>query len=345
MKQFNCKEKDAFILKNYKKMTNLEMANQLKCSKSTISNRRKKLGISWTELNFNIKEKKEEIVSLYIKQGKTKSQIAKKFNCSPSFIKKILNEEKTFKSEGQRYSFNENCFDKIDTSNKAYILGIIASDGCLYRRDGHQGQVNISFQKTDVELIEKIKKEFNSNHIVSVGEKMATLSLVSDHFFNSVLNIGIGVRKTFDLNISEIFEKIPLKFNSDFIRGYFDGDGSIGHSSTGAGVNVRISAPKNSCLDINDKLNFFGINMKYYSDKRKYSHEFGNLECSNISEKYNFLKFIYFNEGVCLNRKKELANDFFKKVELNITNRKENIKAINCYAEVVVKWDELLGSL
>lgn len=37
------------------------------------------------------------------------------------------------------YSFNENYFNEIDCADKAYLLGFICADGCLYKRDGHQG--------------------------------------------------------------------------------------------------------------------------------------------------------------------------------------------------------------
>ena len=42
---------DEYILKNYKEKTNAQMALECGCNKSTISNHRKKLGISWSELN------------------------------------------------------------------------------------------------------------------------------------------------------------------------------------------------------------------------------------------------------------------------------------------------------
>ena len=56
---------------------------------------------------------------------------------------------------------------------------------------------------------------------------MATIQINSDLLFNQLLNIGIGIKKTFDLSINSIINSIPNKFINSFILGYFDGDGSI----------------------------------------------------------------------------------------------------------------------
>ena len=47
---------DEYILQNYKIKTNAEMSLELGCNKSTISNHRKKLGISATDLNQYLRD-------------------------------------------------------------------------------------------------------------------------------------------------------------------------------------------------------------------------------------------------------------------------------------------------
>ena len=72
MKKLNI---DNYILQNYKTKTNAQMALECGCNKSTISNHRKKLGISATELNSQLRNKTEYICSQYGK--KTKTSLAK----------------------------------------------------------------------------------------------------------------------------------------------------------------------------------------------------------------------------------------------------------------------------
>ena len=62
------------------------------------------------------------------------------------------------------YSFNEHYFDIIDSADKAYLLGFICTDGCLYKREGHQGQLSISLKDQDEEILQHFKESLSSNH-------------------------------------------------------------------------------------------------------------------------------------------------------------------------------------
>ena len=76
MKKFNI---DNYILENYKTKTNAQMALECGCNVSTISNKRKKLGISATELNKALREKTPYICEMYGR--KTAHQISNELSC------------------------------------------------------------------------------------------------------------------------------------------------------------------------------------------------------------------------------------------------------------------------
>lgn len=345
MKKFNI---DKYILQNYKTKTNAQMALECGCNKSTITNHRKKLGISATELNKQLRDKTNYICSQYGK--KTKVAIAKELNCSSAFIKKIWTENKLSGTKKTVYSYDEEYFKNIDTPEKAYWIGFIAADGNIYRREGHLGLISISVKDNDIELLENFQQELKTAKPISVirdkrreNTKMATLQISSDLLCNQLLEIGIGIRKTFDLSISQIFSNIPKKFWSSFILGYFDGDGSIDIPDNGiAGSHLRIVGPIKSLEDFKEILSIFNIGCSIIKDKRTYNEPFGSLEFKNTTEKYTFLKFIYNLNVKCLNRKKERANELIKRIENNSTNRSENIEAQKFYKSVVLKWEELL---
>lgn len=348
MKKLNI---DNYILQNYKNKTNTQMALECGCSKSTISHHRKRLGISATELNNQLREKTKYICSQYGK--KTKTALAKELNCSVSFIKKILQENHLIGTINTVYYSDESYFDNIDSPQKAYFLGILASDGCIYRREGHQGMVSISLQEKDIEILENFKQELNTTKpILIVSDKrrentrMASLQITSDKMCNRLLELGIGVRKTFDLSIKDIASNIPKSLISSFILGYFDGDGSIGVSAneTISRSFVCISGPLKGIYDFQDILKEFGIDSTNQQDKRKYKEPFGSLIFTNTTQKYIYLKFIYSSKVKCLNRKKKQANELIKRIEDNSTNRFENIEAQRIYKSVVLKWEELLES-
>ena len=57
------------------------------------------------------------------------------------------------------YVFNENYFSSIDSEDKAYLLGFICTDGNIYKRDGHQTQLQISLKDCDDEILIHFKKQ------------------------------------------------------------------------------------------------------------------------------------------------------------------------------------------
>lgn len=213
---------DEYILQNYRTKTNAQMALEYGCNKSTISNHRKKLGISATELNQHLRDKTEYICSQYGK--KTKTAIAKELSCSTSFVQKIWLENGLSGTIKTTYSYDEEYFKFIDTPEKAYWLGFIAADGNIYRREGHLGLISISVKDSDIKLLENFKQELKTTKPISISQDkrrkntaMATLQISSDLLCNQLFEIGIGVRKTFDLSISQILLNIPKKFWSCFI--------------------------------------------------------------------------------------------------------------------------------
>lgn len=55
-------------------------------------------------------------------------------------------------------------FNVIDTEKKAYFLGFIYADGCIYKRQkGNSLEIslNISIQSKDKEILEELEKELN----------------------------------------------------------------------------------------------------------------------------------------------------------------------------------------
>ena len=346
MKKFNI---DEYILKNYKNKTNAQMALECGCCKSTISNHRAKLGISATDLNNELRRQVPYICSQ--KGKKTKATLAKELNCSISFINKVWIENNLTNTVAGVYYCDENYFNIIDNLEKAYWLGFLAADGNLYRRDGHQGLISLSLKDSDIEVLENLKKQLKTEKPISLNTDkrrknttMATLQISSDKLFNQLLTLGIGIRKTFDLSIKEIFTNIPKQYWKGFLLGYFDGDGNISLSNKNISrSHVRYSGPISTLNDFKLILEEIGITCTIVEDKRNYKEPFGSLEFKNTTEKYNFLKYIYSSNIYCLTRKQKIALDLIQKIEQNITNRSENVKATQYYKSVVLKWEELLG--
>ena len=61
------------------------------------------------------------------------------------------------------YTLDEKYFDKIDSQNKAYILGFIYADGSI-----NKGCLNITLSNKDVEILEFIKDELKYSGKISI---------------------------------------------------------------------------------------------------------------------------------------------------------------------------------
>lgn len=107
----------------------------------------------------------------------------------------------------------------------AYVIGLIASDGCLYN-DGHK----INFTSKDLELAKLFKEYLNLSNKIGKkargGEKEKRYYNIQfgDVIFYRFLNrIGITSAKSKTIGKLEIQEE----YFFDFLRGLLDGDGNI----------------------------------------------------------------------------------------------------------------------
>lgn len=121
------------------------------------------------------------------------------------------------------YEFNENYFQNIDAEDKAYWLGILLSDGNLYKT-----QMTLKLKRADRSHLEKFKLALNSEHpihddVSPEGHEFSIFLIGSKKLSIQLKNIGVIPNKTFIVQ----FPKIDQKLYSHFIRGYFDGDGCM----------------------------------------------------------------------------------------------------------------------
>ena len=180
----------------------------------------------------------EEKIEILSKSNRfTAKQLAEQYGCSRSTILKLWMDNDYHKPPSFSYYVNDNYFSIIDTPNKAYVVGLIASDGNVYKRDGHDGQIRLSFQDGDSEhqLLTSILSDMNATHPIiktsiiqnDKNFEYISISIVSQKLFEDICNIGIAPKKTWKINLAQIIRNIPKQFIRDFLRGYFDGDGSI----------------------------------------------------------------------------------------------------------------------
>lgn len=119
-------------------------------------------------------------------------------------------------------------FFKKWSPEMAYVLGFFAADGNL--TINLRGSCYLEFTSRDKSIIEKIRMLLGSNH--KMAQRMSNvnrsviyyrLQIGSKEMFNDILKLGMTLNKNKRLK----FPRIPNKYLSSFIRGYFDGDGNV----------------------------------------------------------------------------------------------------------------------
>ena len=111
------------------------------------------------------------------------------------------------------------------TPQLAYAVGLIATDGCLSKDGRH-----IDFTSQDLEQVKNFKKCLGLKNI-KIGLKTSgsskkmypRLQFGDVNFYGWLQKIGLTAKKSLTLESL----KIPNKYFFDFLRGCFDGDGTI----------------------------------------------------------------------------------------------------------------------
>ena len=174
------------------------------------------------------KEIKDEIASFYKSKPMTITELSERFNLSNPTIIKILNQYKIKRyTKVQLFSPNlkEDYFDNIDTQEKAYFLGLIITDGCVYTKGNKQNLVSIALKDEDKYLLEMFKKEVCSNKkVTSDGRGCAEINILSNKMVGCLSKYGILPNKS----LNTVFPNaLPKEAYPHLLRGIIDGDGSI----------------------------------------------------------------------------------------------------------------------
>ena len=131
----------------------------------------------------------------------------------------------------QKYAIDEHVYDTIDNQDKAYFLGLLMADG----NSSSSGYcIRIDLQERDRELVEKFRRLFKTNRPLTFSPKKTTeghmcqaqigCAITNKHVAKSLAKWGIVPNKTF---IASFPEDLDAQYYPHFIRGLFDGDGSL----------------------------------------------------------------------------------------------------------------------
>lgn len=137
------------------------------------------------------------------------------------------------------YTINQNFFENIDNNLNSYWLGFLMADGCIL--EYHNKKTNklkamslqLSLSYVDDIHVQNFKKDIESSAPIKVNKikgkdknyYCSKIVICNTKMCRDLIDLNCTPRKS--LTLEYPVSKIPEIYERDFIRGYFDGDGSI----------------------------------------------------------------------------------------------------------------------
>jgi len=262
----------------------------------------KKNGVNVINRQNEIKWNVEESIKLY-NSGKSLSDIAKLNNICVSVISlKFKRLGVDVVNRHNQIRFNENVFDKIDTEEKAYWLGFIYADGYISKRDNN---FELTLGLKDVEHLKKFAKFMSYESNVKTDSYRCRFSVTNKHLKSMLVLLGVTPQKSLTLKFPNS-DQVPVEFLNHFIRGYFDGDGSV--MICGAKKNKLKTNLIGTKKFLKKVLFICKISKKLSHDKRHNMNVF-YFDLA-IAKSKKLLKYIYKNSTIFLERKFNIYKNY-----------------------------------
>jgi hypothetical protein len=227
---------------------------------------------------------------------------------------------------------NWNCdfFENIDSEDKAYWLGFLMADGCVTTVGGMiPNVVVLLLAEKDKEQIVKWHQAINSDHNIqtysnvcwqksSRGEKLDATNYkrcVSQHYSrkmcSDLIRLGCTPRKSNTLK----FPNLPPHLIHHFIRGYFDGDGSISWEIRGTQPKIDFCGTKQ-----------FLEGVKYHLEVKPKIHDYKHskafaLRIGGKRQVKRIAEYLYFDATVFMVRKRERFNPLIGEIPAGFLQR------------------------
>lgn len=266
---------------------------------------------------ININKQPIEIQKAIIEDYKNNVSIRQleiKYNTGRASISKFLTEKgikTTVGNHYRKYTHNEDFFEIIDIEEKAYWLGFMYADGWISDYSNRYGQdhFGISLAIEDEEHLKKFLKSLSATNPINYDNsglkknqsRLAKVELTSQKTVDDLIKNGCFKKKTLILKPPTT---VPKELLPHFIRGFFDGDGSIIKT---AGkfyeqyhkYNYSVSF---SCMEeIGYWLQeYFGFGSVVYDKRKEFSVSY-SISGNNVLEQ--FYHIIYDNATIYLDRK------------------------------------------
>lgn len=241
------------------------------------------------------------------------NKVANKFNIGKGTLMQYLKKYYPDKEVIKPINYNDKIFDNIDTEEKAYWLGFIYADGCIctYTEFHKHYRFELLLKIDDIDHLRKFATFISYTGKIQEKQngknKACRIVLNGKHLWETLNSYGCTPKKSLILKFPDEFIFKDKSLIRHFIRGYFDGDGSLGlYDYT---TNNYIYHNKIQCNVLGTKDFLTGVNQ--YNPFSKLITSCGSTSHPNkafrlqwsTKEAFSLCFYLYHNSTIFLDRK------------------------------------------
>lgn len=198
-------------------------------------------------------------------------------------------------------------FFKTWTPEMSYILGFLFADGCITTRDGEYHEIAVEIKDHDhcTVIASTIDNNINVHRYTRHdGRSTSKFSIGVSSVIEDVVNLGLTPKKS----KTALYPYVPRELQSHFVRGYFDGNGTVGLAKR----NNRKSYRRGLMISVGSK----AFSESLLLAIRSFTPAVGNIYKPSTTNAYNvsftrldeirsFGEWIYDEASIFLHRKYE----------------------------------------
>lgn len=243
----------------------------------------------------------QQAYDLIVNKGYSANKASKELGIDNGTMRKRLKEKygQIFLPDGKK-QIDSMFFNKIDTEEKAYWLGFLTANG--YANDN---SIELALAEKDKKHVENFKIAIKSQHTISkktfkinnITINVYRINIKDKQMANDLRSYGLINNKSYDAFIPSE-NQIPNNLFRHYIRGIFDGDGSIYNGDNG--INISFITQSEQM-----QKDFFNAIKKHLNIEMSVRARNAIFELRLFSKKnvYEFLSWIYDDNTICLERK------------------------------------------
>lgn len=215
-----------------------------------------------------------------------------------------------------------------------YLLGAWISDGCIYKSKDRPNRKSVTLTSKDKDWLEIINQIISPNKpLLKHGKNCYRLMYCSTAMADWFIAHDCDEHKSLTLK----FPKVPKRYLADFLRGCWDGDGSLCFTKSGnkgkswqAQANLT-SGSQSFCKEMAKILTQHNVKCRVYphgKGQRKIegrpitSNTCWRVVISGGGSVYNLVKLLYASEAeISMPRKNKIAQEIIQFRETHFSNK------------------------